>query len=264
MTTIIKSSGYNGPVHGLKLISDYDLFPSQKLVGLYEFFEGAGTILTDTSGNGNHAVITPGGGGWQAEGAGWSYQFDGANTAIDLPFGAESDLTMVVVCKPVFAGSDNAYRVLAGNLAGTNKGVALCYYSLAGGGTSAVYGTATGLAARVIAPADVAVTEPWRMEVLSVGGDGVASLANMTANKLNAISLDAYVPSSGLLCIGNNRSHDLIASAKPFNGRIATVAVYSRKLVAVPSATNPGGPSEFTKLKRFANSDILASRAISV
>lgn len=264
MTTIIKSSGYSGPVAGLKSISDYDLFPSQKLVGLYEFLEGAGTILTDTSGNGNHGVITPGGGSWMAEGAGWSYQFDGVNSAIDLPFGPASDLTLVVVCKPIFTGGENAHRVLMSNLVGTSKGVALCYFSLAGGGTSVVYGTAGGLGTRLIAPPDVAFVEPWRMEVISLGGDGALSLANMTSGGLNTAALNGYVASSGLLCIGNNRSHGAIGNARPFNGRVAAVAVYSRKLATVPSATNPGGPSEFTKLKKFANSDILANRAISI
>lgn len=264
MTTIIKSSGYNGPVDGLKLISDFDLFPSQKLVGLYEFLEGTGEILMDTSGNGNHGAITPGAGGWQPEAAGWSYQFDGVNTAIDLPFGTDGDLTLVVVCKPVFTGNDNAYRVLASNLTGPNKGAALCYFSLAGGGTSVVYGAAGGLGARVVSPPDVAVTEPWRMEVVSLGSNGAASLANMTAGRLSTIAIDGYVPSAGLMCIGNNRSHGPVSSARPFNGRIAAVAVYSRKLSPLPSVTSPGGPSEFTKLQRFANTQIVANRAISI
>lgn len=262
MTTFTYSDGYNGSGEGLKRVQDYDLFPSRELLALYEFGEGAGGTLVDTSGNGNHGQIIPGTGGWVAQGSGWAYNFAG-DTFVDLPFGISGALTFAVVCKPTFANS-NTFRPLVTNMADGFKGVALAYQDLAAFGTAVVWGQSNGSPNAYAPLPDVAFDEPWRCMALSLDETGAGHLANLSLGTVTAVTPPGYISSSGRLCIGGNRSHAAVGSVIGFSGKIAAVAVWGRRLAAAPSPTDPAGATELEKIRQFANADILAARGISV
>lgn len=88
---------------------------SNGLVGYWKTDEGSGTSATDSSGNGNTGTITAGTGGYVSGKFGTAYDFDAANTAIDVGNGSSlndiSPITLAAWVYPDTGGEGGRGRI---------------------------------------------------------------------------------------------------------------------------------------------------------
>lgn len=265
MTTLISSSGYTGSTSGLMTPADYTYFPEsgQGLIALYEFKEGTGTAINDTSGNGNNGTLTPGAGAWTAEGTGYSYLFDGLASVIDTPALAAAGFTIAAVIK-ADTTQTATFGAVCSNMKLASAGAALSFQKSNAPGI--IYGQSGGS----IALAGIAdsIAAAYRLLIITMppAASGTAVITDMTSGASATAAISAtYVPApTNTFSIGGNPTHATIGSMNWFKGNIAALAIYNTVLSNARTTTNPTGLSQFAKIQSFMNSSILAGRSITV
>jgi len=210
------------------------------LVAAYGFEEGSGSLVTDSSGNGNSGTIS-GGAAWTTGRFGGGLAFNGASAAVTIPDSASLDLSNALTVEawvyPLAVNRWNPVLMKAGNglncyilQASTSTGPPAFYCSGFGGNLNAV------AALPANAWSHVAATYDQTNAILYVNGSPVASAAHNTA----------IVVSPGNLTIG-------LASPSYFLGTLDELRIYNRALSAtdilgdmstpvVGSLTNPPPP----------------------
>jgi hypothetical protein len=254
MTTITRVKNYSGPTLGAKLLRDYERLPLLNLRALYEFTEGAGTVLTDTSVNGNHGTITPGAGGWGADG----FTFDGAASRIVLPFSQQANFSYFAVVKPDASQVAALGAVVSTWSNATSKGAALTYNK----GTNN-FGYATFEPAQAVADLATSLNESGLWSGIFMGMNGTTEFA---ISDISRGSSATRVPgtlavNADSVCVGQHINGPQ-GSVSWFKGTIAYLAVWDRLLDAMPSATNPAGLSERGKMLKFAKAALAAKSIV--
>lgn len=200
------------------------------LLARFDFDEGVGTVLHDSSGNGFDGVLH-GGAAWKAGARGSSLEFNGIDTYVQLPpdpvFNASS-FTVAAWIQPSEQGRGTDERVIYSNLAYTGNSLKQgAEFRFRGGELEGVTGDGDDWSSifRAATLADGA----WHLVVFTVGDgygklwiDGVQASA---AQPWGAVAYPSPLPQIGA-CLRNQVAQGW------FHGRIDEMSIFDRALDA--------------------------------
>ncbi len=193
-------------------------------VAAYNFDEGAGTTLTDRSGNGNHGTLN--GPAWSAQGKyGGALSFDGTNDRVDIPDSDSLDATTGLTMEAwVFPTVNNGTRDIL-----IKEGPSVDYYNLYarhashGKPESNVYANGTNHFA--VGPTGLG-TNAWKHVAGTYDGSALKLYVNGSLAATTPVG-GAIPVSAGALRVGGNSLW-----GEYFRGRIDDVRIYNRALSA--------------------------------
>jgi hypothetical protein len=218
-------------VAGNALVTDFtwsfttaDTVVPPGLVAAFNFDEGSGLAVADSSGNGNTGAIA--GASWTAEGkVGSAMVFDGVNNRVDVPDSDSLDLTNGMTLEAwVYPTALSGWRTVI--LKETSNGLAYALYANDNAPRSAGYvhiGGDIGVPGSSTLPLNI-----WTHLAVTYGDDGNGSMLRLYENGVEvgsqAVSGD-IATSSQALRIGGNA-----VWGEYFSGRIDQVRIYNRAL----------------------------------
>ena len=191
------------------------------LVAAYGFDEGSGTVLHDTSGNGNTGVIS--GASWKGGHNGSALDFNGSSSMVTIPNSASLAPTGAVTVEAwVRPGTVNSWRVVAVKEQ-TSSALSYGLYAASDAGpASLVY---TNAEVQVKAAARLGVNR-WTHLAEVYTGTSLLIYVNGTLASQQAVT-GGIAEGSGPLRIGGDSIWN-----EWFNGRIDDLRVYNRALSA--------------------------------
>lgn len=202
------------------------------LVGCWLMNEGAGTKVFDISGKNNHGTLTNGP-TWTAGKFGQGLNFDGVNdyTAIADSGSLHQSVGSVSywVNATALSGSLNrSYGKATGGWANGQGSLIMGFRNSSGWKTELVYpngGTPTSLYGST-----AIVAGSWYHVVGTYDGTTYKIYLNGSLDGSVAKAGNAFLASSGELCIGGDGSTGVCATGNVFNGKIDEVRIYNRAL----------------------------------